>query len=174
MDSPIKRQPNYGTVPESDDELQVKDKATRRIAHLLIEDLKTGVLKLSEPMTDSQYEACLDVYGYGRYVDDTNIKYKVAWEVNQWATRERQKVALLKNKDGLAVKIAGAFADLCTTSRRYTYSQLCDFITGCCGELDSELAAKVASLVDYKLAKKGVCPLAGYDEEYCEVIERGG
>jgi len=155
-------------------DLEKHDRAARDIIHQFIGDIKTGVIAMEEVLSDSQYRGCLAEYGYSNYTNDPNIRYKVAWAVNKWVTDQKRAAELMNKRNTLAVQIATAFSDLCVSDRRYTYTQLCDFIIGCCSTLDPRLAGKVAALVDHKLASKGLSPLVGYDEEYSEVINGGG
>ena len=155
-------------------DLEKRDKAAKDIIFQFVNDIRSGVIAINDVLSDSQYRGCLNEYGYPQYVGDPDIRYKVAWAVNQWVTGQKRAAVIATRQDTLPVQIASAFTDLCEGGRRYTYTQLCDFIIGCCGSLDPRLAGKVASLVDHTLASKGLSPLVGYDEEYSEVITAGG
>lgn len=147
-----------------------KDRAAREIAFLFIGDLKSGAIDISDRLDESQYRACLAEYKYSHFVYDGDVRSKVAWAVNGWATKEIKKRILVSESNSLAVKIANTFCERCIPGRRYSYAYLCNFIEGCLGRLDTKLTATVASLVDYKLSLKNVSPLIGYDDDYIEII----
>jgi len=140
------------------------------IVYHFVSDIKSGVLNVDEVIDNNRYRNCLEVYGYKKYADNKLIKERVAWAVNGWVTLQWKFGSNFKNSKTLAYKIAKGFIDNINPNRRYTYSQVCDFVMGCFGELDTELVGKVSKLVDYMFCEKGKGPLFGYDEEYDKVI----